>query len=66
MDLLGWLVVVTFLFAAFAIFAARMDTSEDDACDCKRAKFCPLCGKRLDDSVGAASIPQTDELTRKQ
>ena len=66
MDLLGWIVVVTFLIAVLAIFAARMDTSEGDACDCKRTKFCAMCGKRLDDSAGAAGILQADELTKKQ
>ena len=32
MDLLGWIVAFTFLIAALAIFAARMDTAEDDSC----------------------------------
>jgi hypothetical protein len=50
MDILGWLAIaIAFIVFLALIVAALMQSPEEDTCECKPAKFCSQCGKRLSD-----------------
>lgn len=48
MDILGW-ISIAIVCTAFLIFilVAWMQDPEDKNCECKPAKFCSQCGKKL-------------------
>jgi hypothetical protein len=55
MDILGWLAIATALIVFLAlVVAAYMQSPEESTCECKPAKFCSQCGKRLSDQKSRA------------